>query len=107
MAANRIRPPFKMLPSHGAVLRRDGKFVVGGRASFAWETYVQCRAAGVPGAYEIRRSWPNPGPWHQLRHTVEQAEQTIIESKAMSAPGQLRRARATRERRRVRGLEVN
>ena len=71
------RPPFKMLPSRGAALRRDGKHVVSGRASFVWETYLLNRASGVPGEYEIRRG-ENGSPWHRLDWSIEDGEEALL-----------------------------
>lgn len=69
------RPPFQMKASRHASLRCDGKFVVGGRASFVWETFLLRRCAGVPGAYEIRAD--RDRPWHTLDWTIGDAEDAL------------------------------
>lgn len=69
------RPPFLMKPSRIAVLRCDGIFVISGRASFVWETFLLRRASGVPGLYEI--SGPNAGVWHKLDWTIEEATEML------------------------------
>ncbi len=98
------RPPFKMLPSrNGAVLRRDGKFVKAGRASFVWETFLMSRAAGVPGVYEVRL---NAGPWHRLTWTIEEAEERLAAESKMFGKNKIDRCRRTRDARARRGLEV-
>lgn len=100
------RPPFKMLPARGATLRCDGKFVVGGRASFAWETFLQRRIAGVPGRYEIRLTGP-VGPWHKLDWTPEEAEEVYRAGLPKYRSGAvIARLHGTREARRRRGLPV-
>lgn len=99
-----MRHPFKMLPSRGAVLRCDGKFVIGGRASFVWETLVNRRAAGVPGVYEIRAAGSTT--WHRVDATIEEAEAEIESWHSMFTARRLARLRKTREGRKQRGLPV-
>jgi hypothetical protein len=95
-------PPFKMLPSRNAVLRCDGKFVISGRASFAWETYLMRRAVGVPGVHEIRSS---SGVWHRLDHTISEAEE-MLGGWGMFPERRIARARKLRASRIRRGLPV-
>lgn len=97
------RPPFKMLPSRRAVLRVDGKFVVGGRASFVWETYLMRRAAGVPGDHEIRLG--QNGKWHRLTWSIEEADEALG-SWGIFGSRRQERARRTRAERARRGLAV-
>jgi hypothetical protein len=94
-------PPFKMLASRQASLKCDGKFVVAGRASFVWETFLMRRASGVPGDYEIR----GPGPWHEVGLSIEQAE-ALLEAWGFLAHRRVARARRIREGRTKRGLPV-
>ena len=98
------RPPFAMKSSRGAVLTCNGKFVVGGRASFAWETFLQRRAAGVPGNYAIRRG-EKGAPWHRLEWTILEAEEALGKWGRFGyrRVSQMRRMRAARAKR---GLPV-
>jgi hypothetical protein len=96
-------PPFNMLPSRPAVLRCDGTFVVGGRASFVWETFLMRRASGVPGDYEIRAEQGRP--WHRIVWTIEEAE-ADLGSWGIFGRRRQARARRIRERRAQRGLPV-
>lgn len=89
------RPPFKILPSVGGVYRRDGKFIVGGRLSFAWETLVMAIASGVEGTHEIRR---NNGPWYEITMTVEEAEAALNPRGNFFGERRVARARAFRNR---------
>jgi hypothetical protein len=74
------RPPFQMRASRGAALRRDGKHIVSGRASYVWERFLYARVAGVPGDYEIRMAEPGgSGPWHKLDWSIGQAEYALSE----------------------------
>jgi hypothetical protein len=108
MKLGSTKPPFTMKPSRSAVLRCDGKFVVSGRASFVWETFLLRRAAGVPGNYEIRRNSrghkDNP-PWHALNFTMEEGELALLEWGSFG-PRRVTRMRKVRENRRRQGLEV-
>lgn len=97
------RPPFLMRASRGATLRRDGKFLVGGRASFVWETFLKSRAAGVPGDYEIRAS--DRQPWHRLDWTIEEAEE-MLATWGMFGAKRVKQMQAFRARRVDRGLPV-
>lgn len=100
------RPPFQMRPSRQAVLTCDGRFIVAGRASFVWETFLMRRAAGVPGDYAIRADGPRRGrPWHRLDWTVEQAEDALSEW-GIFGPGRVAQMRQMRESRERRGLPV-
>ena len=90
-------------PSRRATLMRDGKFLVGGRASFVWADYIQARAAGIPGRYEIRSDTSTV--WHQLDWTIEEAEQAL-RLWGMFGPKRLRQMRDLRGRREQRGLPV-
>jgi hypothetical protein len=98
-----MKKPFKMLPSRAAVLRCDGRFVIGGRAAFVWETYLLRRAAGVPGEYEIRAG--DKTIWHKIVCSIEEAE-AELQSYGMFGKGRVSRARKTREGRIRRGLPV-
>ena len=99
------RPPFVMKPSRPAVLRCDGRFVVAGRASFVWETFLQRRVAGVPGEHEIRADQGKP--WHRLDWTMDEAEEALTAWYGKSV-GRHRVSRMLRlrESRRKRGLPV-
>lgn len=99
-----MKTPFKMLPSRGAVLRCDGRFVISGRASFVFETYLLRRAAGVPGEYEIRAA--DKGVWHKLAYTVEEADAELERVYVKLGKARLALARKTRETRIRRGLPV-
>lgn len=90
------RPPFRILPSVGGQYRRDGKLVVGGRLSFAWENLVMAIACGLEGVHEIRRE---RGPWYRIEMTVEEAEQTLDSSGDFFGRRRVARARAFRARR--------
>ena len=87
-----------MKPSTSAVLRCDGTFVISGRASFVWETFLLRRVAAIPGAYEIR------GPskkWHKLDWTPEQATEMLLDwgftgKKRVASMKKLRERRAAR-----------
>jgi hypothetical protein len=98
------RMPFKMIPSRSATLMRDGKFVVGGRASFVWECFLKNRAAGVSGNYIIRSDRNHP--WHRLDWTIEEAEIALMEWSKMFGRKNVERARVTRKARAERGLPV-
>lgn len=102
------RPPFVMKASRSAVLRCDGKFVVSGRASFVWETFLLRRAAGVPGVYEISRGRQGGvgAPWHTLSWTIDDAE-TALSSWGIFGPRRLARMRKLRASRTGRGLPVS
>lgn len=98
------RPPFVMKPSRHAVLTCDGKFVIAGRASFVWETFLLRRAAGVPGRYLIRSG--NDKPWHLLECTVEEAEQELIAWMTMFGKRRVKQMQKMRASRGQRGLPV-
>ena len=108
--ATRMRkrtPPFRMSSSRGATLKRDGKFLVGGRASFCWETFLQSRVAGVPGKYEIALAVPQHRHtvWHTLEWTIEEAEYALA-GWGLFGPRRVARMRKMREGRERRGLPV-
>lgn len=71
------RAPFKMTSARHATLMCDGKFISGGRASFVWQTFLQRRAAGVPGVYEISHRVSGKERRHRVDYTIEQAEQEL------------------------------
>lgn len=100
-------PPFAMKASRRATLKRDGKFVVGGRASFAWETFLQSRVAGVPGKYEIALAVPHykKTVWHEIAWTIEEAEAALAEW-GVFGYRRVARMRKMREGRIRRGLPV-
>jgi hypothetical protein len=98
------RPPFLMKTSRHAVLRCDGRFIVGGRASFVWETFLERRVAGVPGAHEIRRDG-NENPWHRLDWTIEEATEALLHWGSFG-PRRVKRLEKSRASRAARGLEV-
>lgn len=97
------RHPFKMTSSRSAVLICDGKFVIGGRASFVWETYLMRRAAGVPGNCKIRAS--DKATWHEISHTVSEAEDELQTWGTFGAK-RVKQMRKMRESRIERGLPV-
>jgi hypothetical protein len=99
------RPPFVMKPSRSAALTCDGKFVVAGRASFVWETFLHRRVSGVPGEYAIRADQGKP--WHRLDWTMNEAEEALRDWYAKGV-GRHRvpRMLKLRESRRQRGLPV-
>lgn len=90
------RPPFKILPSVRGTYRRDGKFVVGGRLSWAWENLVVAIASGIDGDHEIRR---NNGPWYRIEMTVEEAEAALDPEGTFFGRRRVARARKFRARR--------
>lgn len=92
---SRTRPPFLILPSKGGVYRRNGRFVVGGRLSFCWETLVMAIACDVQGPHEIRRE---DGPWYPIEMTIEQAEQALNPNGNFFGERRVRRARNFRVR---------
>jgi hypothetical protein len=94
-------PPFQMKPSRQASLKCDGKFVVAGRASFVWETFLMRRASGVPGGYEIR----GPGPWHKVDLSIGQAEE-LLTTWGFLGNRRVSRAQKIRAGRAKRGLPV-
>lgn len=106
------RTPFKMSTSRSATLRCDGKFIVSGRASFVWETFLMRRAAGVPGRHEIRaelgepRSGLRSRPWHKLEWTMEEAEQGLADWFGPRSGKYVARARRIRAGRGRQGLMV-
>lgn len=89
------RPPFKILGSKSGSFRRNGKFVVGGRLSWAWENLVMSIACGFDAVHEIRR---NNGPWYVIEMTVEEAEQTLNPCNDAFGRRRVARARAFRNR---------
>lgn len=97
------RPPFTMRASRHAVLTCDGKFVVGGRAAFVWETFLKRRAAGVPGRYMIRSDQDKP--WHLLDWTIEEGEAELAEW-GMFGKRRVQQMRKMRANRGQRGLPV-
>lgn len=100
------RPPFQMKASRRATLKRDGKFVVGGRASFCWETFLMSRIAGVPGCYEIRLDRKD-SPWHQLDWSMDEAEQFFRSVGGLASRTRPNAALITRANRQRRGLPVS
>lgn len=94
-----------MRAARGAVLTCNGKFVVSGRASFVWETYLMRRVAGVPGDYAIRMHVPRDAPWHRLSWTMEEAEEYLREWGTFGSR-RVRNALVTRAGRERRGLRV-
>lgn len=97
------RPPFEMRASRYATLLRDGRFILGGRASFVWESFLQSRVAGVPGVYEIRSD--RGKPWHRLDWTIEEAEEALAAWGIFGA-GRVKRMKTMRAGRARRGLPV-
>lgn len=101
------KPPFKIKPSTRAVLMCDGKFVIGGRTSFVWETFLMRRAAGVPGEYAMRGG-DRGEPFHRVAATIEEAEIELALCNGLPRHGarQVERMRETRAARERRGLPV-
>jgi hypothetical protein len=97
------RSPFLMKASITAVLRCDGKFVVGGRASFVWETFLQRRVAGIPGLYEVTKG--RGYPWHRLDWTMDEAEEALL-AWGMFGKRRVKRMLTMRAGRARRGLPV-
>lgn len=89
------RPPFQILPSKGGVYRRNGRFIVGGRLSFCWETLVMAIACGVEGPHEIRRE---RGPFYTIEMTVAEAEQALNPNGDYFGERRISRARNFRAR---------
>ena len=99
------KPPFLMTSHQRAVLICDGRFVIAGKRSFVWETFLMRRTAGVPGVYAIRDG-NNSSPWHQLNWSIEQAEADLGEFLGRWTQNRLAMAIRTREYRAARGLPV-
>lgn len=89
------RPPFKIVGNVNGTYRRDGKFVVGGRLTWAWENLVTAIACGLEGTHEIRR---DDGPWYTITLTVEEAEQALDPHGDFFGARRVARARRFRER---------